>query len=53
MTDRKKKPSPQPWKFEVPRYIDFEQEFACERDDEPTMEIFIDDPDLIFEGCEE
>lgn len=42
---RRRKVSPQPWKLEVPRYLDFEDEYR-DREDEITQEVFIDDPEL-------
>lgn len=46
-----RKVTPQPWKLEVPRPLDLENEFSS-HDDEPTQEIFIDDPEFYMEDLE-
>lgn len=38
-----RRPSPQPWKLEVPRPLDLEDEFNPSEDD--TMEFLITEPD--------
>lgn len=40
---RRPRPSPQPWKLEVPKYLDLEEEFSPSEDD--TCEFLINDPD--------
>jgi len=50
MKKRQHSPSPQPWKLEVPRYLDLEEEFNPREDD--TREFYICEPDDFMEECE-
>lgn len=43
MTERSRYVSPQPWKLEVPKELDLEEEF--ELHDDPTSEFLITEPD--------
>lgn len=47
---RKPIPSPQPWKLEVPKPLDLEEEFNPSDDD--TQEFYICDPDDFFDENE-
>ena len=38
-----RRPSPQPWKMEVPQYLDLEEEYNPPEDD--TQEFYIVEPD--------